>query len=249
MYLIITVVMLGIALLIRFVIRPAVRSARAAADLSQFQHHLAALATPFALTARETVTLSFVARDLGAIRNVAGESPTEDSYPASFPLVFATSERLVVLMSTTDHPTAISGIYPARQPNLRFRIGEQFDGATGGSVSSASWRWETVGMVVAEEREVGLSWTDGQGVGVVLLSFMDTSDQSRFVMQATAAIRGCRASSVLLPADPETTVEGAQTTFTFDKPMIICSRCSTAVADGERFCTGCGARVARMEDA
>jgi hypothetical protein len=247
LYWIFFILLFGIALLIRLVIVPALRRSSAASNLSLFQHHLAGLQPPFALNPDETVLLAQVGRDLGAVRSVVSESPTEDSYPGCFPLVYCSSQRLVVLMSTTDRPTAITGVYPVRQPDLHQRIGEQFEGSNGRFVSSASWRWETIGMVVAEDSEVGLSWTDRDGVAAVLLSFVNPSDRIRFVDQAIALIRERRSQLTLVPEDPETVAEGAQTTFTFANALVTCSTCSTSIATGDRYCTGCGAPVTRME--
>ncbi len=249
MYLLIAVVALAIALLIRFVIVPALRRSSAASDLSLYRHHLAGLQPPFVLTDGERVVLSLVARDLGAVRNLASDSTTQDAFPASFPLVFCTSQRLVVLMSTTDRPTAITGTYPARQPNLRERIGEQFDESNGRFVSSASWRWETIGMMVAEGREVGLSWTDREGVGIALLGFVDATDLGHFVTESIGLIGACRGRAGISPSAPASSTEGAQTTYTFEHPLVTCATCSTPIADSDRFCTGCGAVVARMEHA
>lgn len=249
MYLIILFVFVAVGLLIRLVIRPALRRSSAASDLSLFRNHLAGLQPPFALNVCETVALSLVARDLGAIRNIVGESPTEDAFPGAFPLVFCTSDRLVVLMSTTDRPTAITGTYPAREPNLHERIGEQFDDANGRFVSSASWRWESIGMIVAEDRNVGLSWTDREGVGVVLLAFTDVSEQGRFVNQAVTLTESCRRRAALSPEGPQIDTEFGQTTFSYKDPLVTCSSCSTRIVAGDRFCTGCGAPVGRMEHA
>jgi hypothetical protein len=249
MYVLIPVIVLVVVLFIRLVIQPAMRRSGAASDLSMFQHHLANLQPPFTRNPGETVALSFVARDLGAVRSIVGESPTEDSFPGSFPLVFCTSQRLIVLMSTTDRPTAITGTYPARQPNLHHRIGEQFDGATSRIVSSASWRWETIGMVVAEDRSVGLSWQDREGAAVVLLAFIDVDEKNRFVDQAAALIEVCRRDASLSPAGAEIETEGDQTTFTFADPLVTCSSCDTTIVAVDRFCTGCGAPVTRMENA
>jgi hypothetical protein len=64
-----------------------------------------AFSHPFLLGAGEPVILAQVARDLGAIRNLVGESPTEDAFHASFWLVYCTSDLFVVLMSIRDVPT------------------------------------------------------------------------------------------------------------------------------------------------
>jgi hypothetical protein len=249
MYLIFFVILFGIALLIRLVIVPAMRRSSSATDLATYRHHLASLQPPFPLGTGETVIQSQVARDLGAIRNVVGESPTEDAFPASFPFVYCTSDRLVVLMSTTDRPTAITGTYPARQPDLRHRIGEQFDDSNGRFVSSTSWLWESVGIVVAKDCNAGLAWMDGEGVGVVMLAFPEVAEQGRFVNQAVALIQSRRRRAALTPEPPEVETEDGQATFTFTDPLVACSKCSTPIVTGDRFCTGCGAPIARMEHA
>jgi hypothetical protein len=246
-YVIVSIVVLAIVLLIRLVIQPALKRSSNASDLSRYQHHLSGLRPPFALHSGETVIASLVARDLGAVRGVTGESPTEDAFPASFPLVYCTSERLVVLMSTTDQPTAITGTYPAHQPNLHHRIGEQFGESNGRYVSSASWRWAQFGMVVADDREVGLSWSDREGAAVVMIGFVEAGDLARFVNHATALVQEDRIRAVATPGEAHVVTDGTETTFTFEGPLVICATCSTTLADGDRYCTGCGAPVARKE--
>lgn len=248
MYILISIGLLGIALLIRFVIRPAVRNANAASDRSRFHNYVATMPIPFGLLPDERVTASVLIQELGAIRKVSGQSETQDTYPGSFPLVYSTSKRLAVLMATNDQPTSIVGRYPAAQPNLHFRIGEQF-GTGSRTVSSSSWRWETIGMIVAEGNQVGLTWTDREGVGVVLLGFLGEGDAVTFANQALSLIDACRTSAGMAPATSKLTPQGAQSSVTFDNPVVMCASCGSTIVDGDRFCVGCGAGVARREHA
>jgi hypothetical protein len=247
MYTVIYGVIVIVILLIVAGIRAAVRRSNSATDLSQFRHHLAAIRTPFDLGPDERVVTSVLAHDLGAIRGFPDGSSTVDEYPACFPLVYLTNLRFVVLMSTTDKPTAITGTYPASLVNLHQRIGEQFSTERGGFVSSASCRWESVNSIIVSSGSVGFGWTDREGVGAVIVELMENAES--FVRTAAQCIADARHALAIDPAEATVALDSTGLTYTFDDAAVICATCGTRIERTERFCTGCGGAVRRMENA
>jgi hypothetical protein len=247
MYTIIVAVVVIVILLIVAGIRSAIRRSNSASELSQFRHHLAAIRTPFALETDEQVVFSLLAHDLGAVRGFPDGSSTEDKYPACFPLVYLTNLRFVILMSTTDKPTAITGTYPANLVNLHQRIGEQFSNERGGFVSSASCRWESVSSVVVSAGSVGFGWTDREGVGAVIVELMENAET--FVQTAVQCITDARRTLAIEPAEATGALDSTGLTYTFDDAAVICASCGARIDRAERFCTGCGGAVRRMENA
>jgi hypothetical protein len=247
MYTILYAVVIIVILLIVAGIRAAIRRSNSASELSQFRHHLAAIRTPFALEPDERVVSSTLAHDLGAVRGFPDGSSTEDKYPACFPLVYLTNLRFVVLMSTTDKPTAITGTYPANLVNLRQRIGEQFSNERGGFVSSASCRWESVSSVIVSAGSVGFGWTDREGVGAVIIQLMENAES--FVQTALQCITDARRALEIDPAEATGELDSTGLTYTFENAAVICASCGARIEPTERFCTGCGGTVRRMENA
>jgi hypothetical protein len=242
------VAILGIILLIRLVIVPAAKRSNAASTVSLYRQHLAAVATPFAVSEGETVIAKYICRDLGAVRAAVGSSQIADSYPASFPLAFSTSRRLVVLMSTSDRPSDITGSYPALPPNLNNRIGGQGEAAAGGPVSSAGWEWAAFEYIVMHGEEVALGWTDREGIGALLLTFLNPPDAQGFMRVAVELIVSARTASSITPALPSRLdAPDGSVTHSFEGALVICATCSTAIAADDRFCIGCGAPVSRLE--
>jgi hypothetical protein len=247
MYTIIYAVVLIVILLIVAGIRSAVRRSNSASELSRFRHHLAAIRTPFALAPDERVVASALAHDLGAVRGFPDGSSTEDKYPACFPLIYLTNLRFVVLMSTTDKPTAITGTYPADLVDLHRRIGEQFSNERGGFVSSASCRWESVSSIVVSQGTVGFGWTDREGVGAVIVELMENAES--FVQTAVQCITDARRALAIEPAEAAGALDSTGLTYTFDNAAVICASCGTRIDNIDQFCTGCGGAVRRMENA
>jgi hypothetical protein len=247
MYTVIYGVIVIVILLIVAGIRSAIRRSNSASELSQFQHHLAAIRTPFDLASDERVLSSVLAHDLGAIRGFPDGSSTVDEYPACFPLVYLTNLRFVVLMSTTDKPTAITGTYPANLVNLRQRIGEQFSTERGGFVSSASCRWESVNSIIVSAGSVGFGWTDREGVGAVIVELMENAEN--FVQTAAQCITDARTALAIIPAEATVDLDSTGLTYSFDNAAVICGSCGARIEPTERFCTGCGGAVSRMENA
>jgi len=240
--LIVCVVILLIGLIVR-----GVRASNRRQEVAGFQEYASSGHVSFPLMAGERVDLTVAARDLRAARRLEDDAIT-DEYPASFPLVTCTSTRLVVQMSVTDKTTDLTGSFPPRRPDLRRRIGEQFLGADR-SVSSCEWPWETISSVVAEADTCGLVWDSERGSGAVMLSFMSPSDQTRFVTSAVAAIASARTRVGLLPAAADRTQDGGRSDFEFPGAQVDCADCGAVVAREDRFCTGCGIRVVRLEGA
>jgi hypothetical protein len=243
MYTIIYAAVIIVILLIVAGIRVAISRSNSASELSQFRHHLASIRTPFTLGSNERIVLSLLARDLGAIRAFPDGSSTDDKYPACFPLVYVTNLRLVILMSTTDKPTAITGSYPANLVNLRQRIGGQFSDESGGFVSSASVRWESVSSVIVSEGSVGFGWTDQQGVGAVIIQLMENAES--FVQTTVRSIVDARQALAIDPAEATVAVDSTGLTYSFEHAAVICSSCGTRINGTDRFCTGCGGPVRR----
>jgi hypothetical protein len=244
-YALVLFAVLGIIALIRW----AVRSSRTASTLSQNQHHLALLATPFALGEGERMTRSFLGRNLGAMRQLAKGGTTEDNYPGSFPLVYATNERIVILMSNNDQPSAITGIYPAAQPNLRRRIGEQFGDDQGRFVSSVSLRWDTLTDVVTNGTRVALAWTDREGDGTVYLTLSNLAETPALVDTCVGAVRAVRTAAGTAAANGTVLTMGATSYYSFEGAQVTCADCGSTITPGDRFCTGCGAPVQKLETA
>lgn len=141
----------------------------------------------------------------------------------------------------------IIGPYPVEQPNLHAPIGEQFGEVGGRSISSCGWQWETIGTTVAEHDQVGMTWTDREGVGIVLLGFLNPADTSTFIERATSLVDQGRVAIGIVPAEHARSLDGGQISIRFEKPVVACWTCSTTITQGDSFCVGCGAPVARRE--
>jgi hypothetical protein len=243
LYLAILIVAIVIGVIVR-----AVRASNRRAEMAGFQNYASTAAPAFPLQPGETVTLSVAARDLGAARRLEGDAIT-DEYPGSFPLVSCTSLRLVIQMSVTDRTTDLDGSHPPKRPDLRHRIGEQFVGSDR-RVSSCEWPWETISSMMAEGDTAALLWESQLGSGAAMLTFNSVADQARFVTVAVAAISASRTRHGLLPADPTRTVDdSAGTEYSFPGAQVTCSDCNATILPEDRFCTGCGEHVFRLEPA
>ncbi len=241
-WLIVCIVVIVISLIIR-----GVRAANRRQEIAGFQSYAGAAVPTFPLEVGESIIISLAARDLGAVRRVEDDA-IKDDYPSSFPLVACTSARLVVQMSVTDRTTDLAGSFPPKVVDLRRRIGEQFAG-TDHRVSSCAWPWQSISSVVAEGDTAALIWENERGSGAVLLTFMSLQDQGQFVSTALAAIAAARARIGFEPAQPSHTADGTSHDYSFPSAQTICSDCGTVIDPAERFCTGCGIRVFRLEAA
>jgi hypothetical protein len=244
LYLSFLIVVIVIGVIVR-----AVRASNRRAETAGFQSYATTAKPAFPLQPGEAITLSVAARDLGAARRLAGDAIT-DEYPGSFPLVSCTSTRLVIQMSVTDRTTDLVGTYPPKRPDLRHRIGEQFAGADR-RVSSCEWPWQTISSIVAEGDTVALLWGSQLGSGAAMLTFNSVGDQARFLTVAVAAIAASRTRADIVPPEPTRTVDDGSSSSEFDFPgaQIFCSDCGTVILTEDRFCTGCGERVFRLEPA
>lgn len=243
--LVVSIIIIAIGLIVR-----GVRAANRRQELAGFQEYASVAAPAFPLQAGETVELAIAARDLRAARRLEDDA-ISDEYPASFPLVVCTANRLVVQMSVTDKTTDLSGSFPPRRPDLRRRIGEQFIGADR-TVSSCEWPWETIGSLLADGDTAGLVWESERGSGAVMLTFMSPADQARFVSAALTAITSARTRVGLLPAEAVRTQDGDSGTgsdYAFPGAHVLCADCGTLISPEDRFCTGCGIRVFRLAEA
>lgn len=241
-WLIVCVVGLVIGLIIR-----GIRGANRRQQIAGFQSYASTAAPTFPLAPGETILATFAARDLGAVRHIEDDA-IKDDYPSSFPLVACTSARLVVQMSVSDRTTDLAGSFPATRVDLRFRIGEQFTG-TDHRVSSCEWPWQSISSIVAESNAAGLLWNNEHGTGAVMLTFLTPQDQSQFLTAALDVISAVRTRFGLVPAQPTRTIDGNSTDYSFADAQMICSDCGTVIEPAERFCTGCGVRVFRLEAA
>lgn len=242
----ITLIAIGAILVIGLVVR-GVRAAARRAEVGGFESFAQSGAASFPLHPGEVIQLSLAARDLGAVRRLENDSIT-DEYPASFPLVACTSERLVIQMSVTDKTTDLSGSFPPRRPDLRRRIGEQFIGAER-RVSSCEWAWQTISSIIAEGDTAGLVWQSERGSGAVMVTFMSVSDQASFVSTATGAITAARSRLDLQPAAATVSHDGGSSECEFAGAQMICSDCGSVIQPDDSFCTGCGVRVIRLQAA
>jgi hypothetical protein len=224
-----------------------VRAANRRQEIAGFQSYAGTAVPTFPLEVGESIVTSLAARDLGAVRRIEGDA-IKDDYPSSFPLVACTSARLVIQMSVTDRTTDLSGSFPPRRVDLRRRIGEQFSG-TDHRISSCAWPWQSISWVVAEGDTSALLWENERGSGAVLLTFMTLQGQSQFVSTALAAISAARSRLGFEPAQPSHTADGTSHDYSFRSAQTICSDCGTVIDPVERFCTGCGIRVFRLEAA
>ena len=223
-----------------------VRAANRRQQVAGYEEYARSAAPAFPIAEGENVLLSLAARDLGAARRLENDA-IRDDYPGSFPLVVCTDTRLVVQMSVTDRTTDLAGSYPPRRPDLSHRIGEQFSGADR-RVSSCYWPWETIDSIVSDSSSAGLTWTDERGAGAVMLGFLTPADQQRFLACALSAVTAARTRLGMLPASAVRTVDGS-VTDTFAGARVECSACGAVIDSGDRFCTGCGAHIVRLEAA
>lgn len=238
-----TLIAIGVILVIGLIVR-GVRAANRRAEVEGFETFAQSATASFPLHPGEVVQLSLAARDLGAVRRLENDTIT-DEYPASFPLVACTSERFVIQMSVTDKTTDVSGSFPPRRPDLRRRIGEQFIGAER-RVSSSEWAWQSISSIIAEGDTAGLVWQSQRGSGAVMVTFMSTSDQARFVSTANAAITAARTRLELQPATATVSQDGGSFDYEFAGAQVICSDCGSVIQPDDSFCTGCGVRVIRL---
>lgn len=242
----IVLISVGVILVIGLIVR-GVRAATRRAEVAGFENFAQAATPSFPLQPGEVIQLTLAARDLGAARRLENDAVT-DEYPASFPLVACTSNRLVIQMSVTDKTTDLAGSFSPRRPDLRRRIGEQFVG-TERRVSSCEWTWETISSIIAEGDTAGLLWESERGSGAVMLSFMSVSDQARFVSTAAAAITAARGRVGLLPPEPVVTHDGGSVDYAFPGAQVVCADCGSVILPDDSFCTGCGVRVFRLATA
>jgi hypothetical protein len=241
-WLIAVIVILSIGAIVR-----AVRAANRRQEMASFQTYASTAEPAFPLRTSESVLLAVAAHDFGAVRRLADDVIT-DEYPASFPLVACTSERLVIQMSVTDRTTDLNGSFPPRTPDLRHRIGEQFLGAER-RISSCEWPWACVASIVASGDSAGFLWANERGSGAVTLSFMSVGDQARFVTTATAAIASARMREGITPIDPTRIQDDGDVEYLFPEARILCSDCGATILSGDQFCTGCGYQIFRLETA
>jgi len=241
-----TLIAIGIIVIIGLIVR-GVRAAARRGQVEGFENFAQSGTASFPLHPGEVVLVSLAARDLGSVRRLENDA-ISDEYPASFPLVACTSERLVIQMSVTDKTTDLTGSYPPRRPDLRRRIGEQFIGAER-RVSSCEWEWQTISSIIAEGDTAGLAWQSERGSGAVVVTFMSVSDQARFVSAATSAITAARGRLDLQPAGPTVSQDDGSLDHAFAGAQVICSDCGTVIQPDDSFCTGCGVRVFRLEAA
>jgi hypothetical protein len=236
-WLIVCVVVLVIGLIIR-----GVQAANRRAEVAGFQSFAGSASSSFPFEPGENIELALVARDMGAMRRLQDDA-VKDDYPSSFPLVSCTSFRLVVQMSVTDRTTDLVGSFPPIRTDLRRRIGDQF--GSDRQVSSCSWRWEMFSSVLTAGETVGLIWTNERGVGTLALTFLAPTDRSRFISAALNAISAARSRAGLIPIEPA--IDAAGPDYLFADARVICSDCGAVINAEDRFCTGCGVLVTRLE--
>jgi hypothetical protein len=241
-WLIICIVVIAISLIVR-----GVRAANRRQEIAGFQSYASTAVPTFPLEPGESIITTIAARDLGAMRRVQSDA-IKDDYPSSYPLVTCTSARLVVQMAVTDRTTDLAGSFPPGRVDLRRRIGEQF-GGTDRRVSSCQWSWQSISWVIAESDTAALLWECERGSGAVTLTFNNQQDQSQFISTSLGAISAARTRLGLLPVEPGHTTDGTSHDFSFPNAQTICSDCGTVIDPAERFCTGCGIRVFRLEAA
>ncbi len=238
-YFIVSLVVLGIAALIRGVIIPAYRGSQRNAAILAAEVELSIQAPPFALADGETVLASAVAQGMSALRVSARSGHTEDEYLAALPLVFVTSKRFVLLMATNDDPRGVRGPLTPMALSPDRRIGEMFPADGPGGVSAVELTWPLVFELTVMDPTISVDWEIGGGTGVVAIGLIKPDERAKVsdaILQALTAERSSRG----LPAEPTVSRQPDMTSYNFQAPTGRCGNCGTP-SKGDRFCTGCGA--------
>lgn len=238
--LVISLVVIGIVAFIRGVIVPAVRKSQRSATQNLASQRLAQGQVLFVLEEGERVLAQAVAASLEAVRMSATVGEIEDSYPECFAIVAVTDRRYVVLMSTSNDPSAIGGGQVPRPIRADTRLGDIRSAAAGQShVAAVEIRWETVDQVGTADEGIMVDWLRSDEGGLVAAILELPTERGRLLDAAVGAMsadrraRGLNGDPVVSRGDDGAVIHD------FRPPSGRCGNCGTP-SQHEQFCTGCG---------